>query len=64
MRSAYRSRSQTTSKLLQSKAVGSVRWRISARKTCASVHPRDEVSVVLQTQALLPPLKRMSPAGL
>jgi hypothetical protein len=32
LRSAFRSRSQTTSKLLRSKAGGSVRWRKSARK--------------------------------
>jgi len=41
-RPAFRSRSQTTSKLLRSKAVGGERWRKSARKTCAGVHSRDE----------------------
>jgi hypothetical protein len=40
-RSAFRSRSQTTSKLLRSRAVGSVGWRKSARKTCAGVCIRE-----------------------
>ena len=42
LRSAYRSRSQATSKLLRSEAVGSMLWRKSARKTCAGAQPRNE----------------------
>src|SRR5215469_12642459 len=41
LRSAFRSRSQTTSKLLRSKAVGSVRWRKSAKENLRRLRIRE-----------------------
>ena len=56
--SAFRSRSQTTSKLLRSKAVGSVRWRKSARKLAQvciretnESEPVDDASLEIQVSS-------------